>query len=374
MPRLVNRKGIFQVEYFDTKRGFTTRSSLGTDDPQYAEKLFHEWCLKNVDFSGTDPFALEVEFVVAWFYKNEAEHYRSHYVYKATLEKVRKYLAGVTVKDFKKSVQREFVGKLKAEGQAPSTINRIMGAISAALRRRFEDESVQPSVMSVPVPAVRKRLLTDDEAVTLLDACRTENDRRYVALALLTGARPMALIGLTKAQFDFEHRFLDLLPMGEAQVVKKFKPVIPLPKALETIAKTWQDGPVFQTDHDGKVKKLASYDSIWKRLAKAVPSDVTPYTIRRTVATELRKQGVPMADISGYLGHKAPGSRITELYAAYEPGYMRAAADAMDRYWERLNARRAGVGSGCAGVSSGESQEGGREAALLDGLCLPSGA
>ena len=358
MPRLVNRKGIYQVEYFDRSKGFTTRSSLGTDDPAYAEKLFHEWCLKNVDFSGTDPFSLEVEFVVAWFYTNEAKDYRSHYVYKATLAKVRKYLPGVAVKDFKKSLQREFVSKLRAEGQAPSTINRIMGAISAALRRKFEDESIQPSVMSVPVPTIKKRLLSDDEAVALLNACRTENDRRYIALALLTGARPTALIGLTKAQFDFEHHLLDLLPPGEAQVVKKFKPVIPLPKALETIAKTWQDGPVFQTDHEGKITKLASYDSIWKRLSKAVPEDITPYSIRRTVATELRKQGVPMADISGFLGHKAPGSRVTELYAAYEPGYMRAAAEAMDRYWERLNARRARVGSGCAGVSGEQGQEG----------------
>jgi integrase len=245
-----------------------------------------------------------------------------------------------------------------------------MGVISAALRRKFEDESVRPSVMSVPVPVTRKRLLSDDEAVALLNACKTENDRRYVALALMTGARPSALIGLYKAQFDFEHKLLDLLPPGEAQVTKKFKPVIPMPETLAQIARAWEDGPVFVVQTDQGPKRLASNESIWGRLSKAVPPDVTPYTLRRTVATELRKQGVPMADISGYLGHKAPGSRITELYAAYEPGYMRAAAEAMDAYWRRINARRAGVGGGCTGVSGEESQEGGREAELLDELCL----
>jgi integrase len=317
---------------------------------------------------------LEVSYIVAWFYTNEGKHYRSHYVYKATLEKVNKYLQGVTVRDFKKSKQREFVSALKEEGQAPSTINRIMGAVSAALRRKFEDESVRPSVMPVPVPVTRKRLLSDDEAVALLGACRTENDRRYIALALMTGARPSALIGLSKGQFDFEHKLLDLLPPGEAQVTKKFKPVIPMPDSLASIASQWEDGPVFVVQTEQGPKRLASNESIWSRLSKAVPAEITPYTLRRTVATELRKQGVPMADISGYLGHKAPGSRITELYAAYEPGYMRAAAEAMDAYWRRINARRSGVGSRSAGVSGEESEERGRTPELLDELCVSSGA
>ncbi len=42
--------------------------------------------------------------------------------------------------------------------------------------------------------------------------------------------------------------------------------------------------------------------------------DVTAYTIRDTIATELRRRRVSKSDISMTLGHKEPGSATTEFY------------------------------------------------------------
>lgn len=331
MPKLVKRSTNYAAEYFDQAKGFTTRSSLGTSDPRVAERLFGEWLIKNASLAGPDPGNQKLDYIVALFYEKEAKHFPSHYVYAQAKAKVVKYLPGLTINQFKKSVQRGFAGKLTEEGLAPSTVNRIMGAVSAAIGRAYEDEPIRPSVISIPVPTQKRKTFTDDELKALIRAATDVNSSRWVMLATLTGARPGALIRLSKSQFDLEHRLLDLLPPGEAQVRKKFKPCIPLTKALQKAVETWEDGYVFQTDHK---KPLASPDSIWEKLSSVVPG-ATLYTFRRTVAAEMRKQGVAMADIAGYLGHKTQ-QRVTELYAQYDPMYMRAAADAMDRFWVRI--------------------------------------
>ena len=50
--------------------------------------------------------------------------------------------------------------------------------------------------------------------------------------------------------------------------------------------------------------------------------DVSPYTLRHTMATELRKRGVPAWEVAGLLGHKAGSYRTTEIYAKFGPDYL----------------------------------------------------
>lgn len=343
MPKLVKRGQKYSVEFYNPATRNTARQPLGTGDARLAQQLFGEWIARNAALNGSDPWELSLDYVVAAFYESEAKNYPSHAVYKSAKEKVVKHLQGITVRGFKKSVQRKFIRSLQTEGLAPATINRLMGAVSSSIGRALEDEMVRPKLMTVTVPKANRRYLSDNDLRAILAACETENDRRWVMVSLLSGGRPGALIRLTKAQFDFTNHVLDLLPHGENQVQKKFKPTIPLPKSLEAAAASWDDGPIFymvQSDH--KVQ-LASCDSIWERIGKAVPWS-RPYDLRRACAAEMRRQGVPMADISGYLGHKVSQARVTELYAPFDPKEMRAAADAMDILWGRISNGQVGVG------------------------------
>ena len=63
-------------------------------------------------------------------------------------------------------------------------------------------------------------------------------------------------------------------------------------------------------------------------------SKVIPYTIRHTMATELRKRGVREWDLAGFLGHSS-GS-VTERYAKFAPDYMSNARIAIDEYFIEL--------------------------------------
>ena len=55
-------------------------------------------------------------------------------------------------------------------------------------------------------------------------------------------------------------------------------------------------------------------------------------TIRHTMATELRRAGVPLWDVEGMMGHKMPST--SERYAHYAPGYLSSAVNAIDDYFD----------------------------------------
>lgn len=361
MPKLVKRGETFAVRYYDPIKRCTTYSSFGTGDAGVAERLFHEWCLAKL----ANPETLEtatIEGLLGSFYAKEAKKYPSKYVYKSALQYAVKYLPALPLSQFKRVRQEAFVRQLREDKLAEGTIKRLMAAIKTAVNYAYERDLIPPppAILSVSDDTRRDRPLTDDELKQLISACKTTSDLRYVQLAILTGARPNAILGLTKAQFDFEHHILRLLPFGEKQVKQKPKPTIPMPKALESLAKTWEDGFVVHSDQN---ERLNTHKYLWERISKSLPDDIVAYDIRHTVATELRRQGVPEWDISGYLGHQGPGAKTTSRYAHYRPEFMRAAADAIDRFWERISERRDWVGSRSSGDGSEDGQEGRRDAA-----------
>ena len=60
-----------------------------------------------------------------------------------------------------------------------------------------------------------------------------------------------------------------------------------------------------------------------------------PKTIRHTIATELRRRGVPAEQISGLLGHVAM-NRTTEVYAKYDPAYLGKAKAVLTTIFEEV--------------------------------------
>ena len=55
---------------------------------------------------------------------------------------------------------------------------------------------------------------------------------------------------------------------------------------------------------------------------------VTPYVLRHTAGVWMAQAGVPMAEISQYMGHSS--TAVTErVYARFHPDYLRRASDAL---------------------------------------------
>ena len=65
--------------------------------------------------------------------------------------------------------------------------------------------------------------------------------------------------------------------------------------------------------------------------------EVTPYTVRYTVAAEMRRRGVPVWEVAGFLGHSS-GYKTTERYAKFGPDHLGGAVRAIDAYFAELRA------------------------------------
>ena len=87
---------------------------------------------------------------------------------------------------------------------------------------------------------------------------------------------------------------------------------------------------------DRQVKSIKT--TFQKTVARADLEDVTPYSIRYTMATELKKRGVKPWEVSGMLAHTTGGYRTTKRYAKYAPDYMGQAVQAIDDYFQDLRA------------------------------------
>jgi integrase len=72
--------------------------------------------------------------------------------------------------------------------------------------------------------------------------------------------------------------------------------------------------------------------AIQRTAGRAMIEGVTPYVLRHTAAVWMAEGGVPMSEISQYLGHTS--TAVTErVYARYSPDHLRRASDAIS---ERL--------------------------------------
>jgi integrase len=153
----------------------------------------------------------------------------------------------------------------------------------------------------------------------------------FAMIALNTLARPQAVLDLSPAQVNLEGRFIELNPKGRRQT-KKYRPTVPITDTLMPFLRNsgvkrfvmWSGNPI---------------KSVKKTFARTVreaglPSEITPYSLRHTMATELRQRGVPPWEVEGLLGHRRPG--VTEKYAHFQPGYLTKGREAIDGYFADL--------------------------------------
>ena len=85
-------------------------------------------------------------------------------------------------------------------------------------------------------------------------------------------------------------------------------------------------------------RPIDSIKTTWRKVRAnaGLDKNVVPYTIRHTIATELRRRGVLEWECQGFMGHRSGG--VTERYAKYQPDHLSAAVKAIDAYCADLSA------------------------------------
>ncbi|MCR9071399.1 MAG: tyrosine-type recombinase/integrase [Alphaproteobacteria bacterium] len=174
--------------------------------------------------------------------------------------------------------------------------------------------------------------MTNEEIGLLFDTVEAEHTFLYMMIAFTTGARPGAILDLTRERVDIDGGTINLLPVGQVQN-KKRRPVVPICNTL----RPWLilAGQTYVIEYQGQ-RVDNNRQAITRLAARAGLKGVSRYTIRHTVATELRERGLSDWDIATLLGHQDPNRRTTEGYAKSRDRTRSRIAAAIDAWFSEI--------------------------------------
>jgi integrase len=357
--------------WFDSATRQTCRASLSTEDLDEAKLALAGWVAANgkMDRERAEEVALET--CLVRYYEQHAKHLASAEPTRYGLAKWSGFFPGALVSEVTPERQRQFVTWLRDKGLSDGYIRRTLAVGQAALNRAQREGEITSvpriSLALAPEAEPRERLLLLAEARALFGAATEPHQAMYLMLAFATAARPAAILELTTFQVDCDARLIRLNPPGRAQN-KKRRPTLPICDALLPRLRSLPPGPVVQY----KGRKLAGtrmmFAHLTGRIARQIRRDaaaaarthlrasrraeawaairdgrqrsaaileITAYTIRHTVAAEMRKRGVPVWEVAGFLGHSS-GYKTTERYAKFGPDHLGEAVRAIDSYFADL--------------------------------------
>jgi len=278
--------------------------------------------------------------ILVRYWEGHANKMRSSVQAKIALALWNEHWGNAVVSDLTVAGQEAFIAWLKDRGYKNAYVSRVLSVGRAALNRAWKRQEIAsvPFVMDERDRSDQEQapVLNMYQVFRLLTAAR-EQPHLFIfcMIGLNTLARPDAILDLAPPQVSRTDRLIELNPAGRRQT-KKYRPVVPL---TTTLAPYLQAVDVIRyVNWFGKPVRSIKRSFAAAVKAARLPKDVTPYSLRHTMATELRRRGVPQWEVEGYLGHKAAG-RVTESYAKYSPHYLSQAVQAIDSYFAELEAK-----------------------------------
>lgn len=238
--------------------------------------------------------------------------------------------------------QRAFVASLRDHGLSDGYIRRILANGQAAVNRALREGEIGSAphinLGLVPEAEPRERILTIAEMARLFASADLPHWRMYLILAVGTAARPEAILELTSFQVDCGVRLIRLNPPGRRQT-KKRRPTLPMCDTLLRVMSDVPAGPVVSWNG----RPLKSIKTAFQRARDRAElgSDVIPYSIPHTVASEMRRRGVSTWEVAGWLGHSS-GYKTTERYAKFGPDHLGEAVRAVESLFADLRSELGG--------------------------------
>jgi integrase len=314
-------RGVYAV--VETVNGKTKRTSLRTSDLADAKR-------KLIDYQGQRKAGGDTvgDYVVAYLADKDKTAIRAEDL-RGAWKNAEPYFAHLRPDQVTRELCRKYRDERYRAGRKPNTVRKELETVRAALN--FHKKGAEAVFELPPPPPPKERFLSRDEAVRLLRACRRyPHVRAFIALSLATGARQAALLELTWDRVDMRRKIITLA-LGDSQdEQRKPRARVPMNKRAYRYLKVLQAASTcpyvieWGGDKVGSIKK-----GFHAACVRAGITGATPHTLRHTAASWMAIKGVPMFQISKYLGHS--DTRITERrYAHFSPDYLREAAEALD--------------------------------------------
>ncbi len=347
----------------------TRRRSTRETDYQRARLVLSAFLLEKDRKPESTPDELTVAAVLEDYYRDRAAKLASAEQARIAKAHLIRFFGLGKVSAITNDAHERYEAARRGAGTSAATINRERMVLRAALNHARK----LGRLTAVPhVPALREdsqapkgRPLTLDELAELLRHATAPHERRFLMMLVGTLCRPDAAFefDVTK-QADFEHGLILLNPPGRVQT-KKNRPTVPMPRFMRAEmaaflkGRTKEDPGNFIAYHG---KPIRSAKTAFRRMRKDAGFDgsVNPYSVRHTMARELRRRRVPSDQIGIMLGHRPLTVKRTDLiYAPFEPGYCQEAKRAIDSVWRAIARKaRASPGVDKSDAGAGKARKG----------------
>ncbi len=227
-------------------------------------------------------------------------------------------------------------GILAAQGRAPATVNRYLGALSHAFtvavnEWEWVEQNPLRKVRRMKEPRGRVRYLSDDERDRLLQAAKDNHDDRLyplVVLALCTGRRQGELMALQWRHVDLDREQAMVVDTknGLSYAIPLTGPALTLLK--ERHATRDRHNPWVFPPKRGTKGPTRFPHRQWNNVrAAANLDDFHFHDLRHTTASYLAMNGATLMEIADVLGHKT--LQMVRRYAHLSDAHTRRVVAAM---------------------------------------------
>ena len=235
--------------------------------------------------------------------------------------------------DVTRQLCRDYATARTALGKKANTIETELRQLRTIINWAHQAKLIKdlPTLWVPPPPEPRDRHLTWDEVHRLIAAAELPHIRLFVILALTTAARMEALLDLTWDRVDFERGLIHLYDPTKLRTTKG-RAIVPMNDSARAALREAKEGAVSNHVIEWAGDRIQNIRrSIGTALTKAGLKQAQDgaHLLRHTAAVLMAEGGVPIGEISQYLGHRS--TETTErVYARFSPTYLKKAADVLN--------------------------------------------
>jgi len=303
-----------------SRNGHTERVSLRTDNPDEAKRRL-------ADFIAKPTGETVGEIVAAYLDDKDKTAIRAKDL-RGSWKQAEATFGHLRPDQITRDLCRSYRDARYRQGRKPATVRKELEVVRAALNFFKKPGAV---FELPPQPRPKDRFLSKAEARRLVAKARPfPHVRAFIVLSLTTAARQSALLELTWDRVDFRTGRVSLSLGDDLDETRKRRASVPMNRRarmyLQALYRARTSDYVIEW---GGHRVLSIKKGFRAACDRAGLSGVTPHVLRHTAASWMAMAGVPMLEISRYLGHSSVG--VTErVYAKLHPDYLKAASEALD--------------------------------------------
>ena len=327
-------RGVYYLYYTDAQ-GRSRQRSTGTSDFQLAQV----W---RAEFEGPQPVSLSdglITDLLSAYAQHAKESVADPQRIGYALTPLIEFCQGLYAHQIDESFCRRYrkwrqegVSDKTARPISDGTVRRELTTLRAAVNLGRHGDKARFWLPAEPDP--RPEWLKEEEAAALLWAARQSKKARrhlqlFIVLGLGTGQRKSAILGLKWSQIDVDQRRIDFRRVG-VNATNKRRPIVPIsPKLaghLRRARRRATSDYVFEWGGEGMMDIKRSF-AVAVKAAGLSHRDITPHTLRHTVATWMMQRGVAPFSAAGFLGMTV--ATLLKVYGHWHPDYQRDAVEVL---------------------------------------------